>query len=148
MKKILVSFAVAGLFAACQPKHEGQTSTASTSVSDSVGQGEDYRLVGKNAVLEYPTFKAEVSYLTDSTLHWKTTSSDGKVEEGTEQVFLKKLNEHQYFLNWIEETGFTVSQVIDVKAGQVTAFGSFADAQSPRGQRSSVNLEGHFRFVK
>lgn len=96
----------------------------------------------------YPDFKAEVHYLTDSTLHWKTTSADGKINEADEKMFYKKLNEHQFFLNWIEADGISISQVIDTKAKTVTAFGTVADEKSPRGKRSSMNLEGSFEFIK
>jgi len=49
-------------------------------------------------------------------------------------------------LNWIEKTGFTVSQVIDTAQGTVQAFWSFADPASEGGHRSSMFVEGRFRF--
>jgi len=108
----------------------------------------NYDLIGYKAVLTYPDFTAEVEYLTDSTLHWKTTTTKGTVAEGTEKVFLKKLNESQFFINWIEESGLTISQVIDMKNNNVTSFASFADETSSQGKRGSIILEGKFELVK
>lgn len=147
MKKIFIVLTSTFLFSACKNNKEQKTSDQPIVLeqSDTVN---NYSLIGKKAFLAYPEFKAEVSYLTDSTLHWKTIYPDGKIEHGDEKVFLKKINDHQYFLNWIEETGLSISQVIDVKAGTVTAFGTYADEKSLRGKRSSMNLEGTFEFVK
>lgn len=105
-------------------------------------------LVGKKGLLTYPEFKAEVSYLTDSTLHWKTTANNGEIAEGTEKIFAKKLNENQYFLNWIEKDGTSISQIIDLKEKKVTIFGTFEDENSERGKRGSMNIEGNFEFIK
>lgn len=138
MKKILFILLVASLFTACNTPPENKART----------EAEDYAIIGKKALLVYPDFKAEVEYLSDSTLHWKTTSPDGKVNEADETVFYKKLNDHQFFLNWIEADGLSISQVIDAKAKTVTAFGTYADDKSPRGKRSSMHLEGTFEFVK
>lgn len=146
MKKVFTAVIALLLLASCQlsPSKE-ESVTQSSSTVDSTG---DYTLIGKKAKLVYPQFTAEVSYLTDSTLHWKTTTPDGKISEGEEHVFLKRLNDYQYFLNWIEKDGLTISQVIDVKASKVTAFGTYADENSPRGKRSGMRLEGSFEFVK
>lgn len=144
MKNIIAILTISFL-SSCQTSHEKST-TDNKLVSQKVT--EDYPLIGQQALLTYPEFKAEVSYLSDSTLHWKTTTSEGKISEGSEKVFYKKLNDHQYFLNWIEQDGLSISQVIDVKEGKVTAFGTFADDKSPRGKRSSITLEGTFDFVK
>ncbi len=146
MKKIVIAAVGLLFFVSCKNNTE-QKDTATTTPTVQSTSG-DYTLIGKKGLLVYPDFKAEVSYLSDSTLHWKTTTPEGLVNEGDETVFLKKLNDHQYFLNWIEQDGLSISQVIDLKAKTVTAFGTFADEKSSRGKRSGMNMEGTFEFVK
>ena len=108
----------------------------------------NYSIIGRKALLTYPDFKAEVEYLTDSTLHWKTTGVNGAVAEGDEKISYTPLNDTQFFLNWIEKDGLTVSQVIDTKQGNVSAYISYADSTSARGQRSALLAHAKFEWVK
>jgi len=62
------------------------------------------------------------------------------------QQELLQLADTLHFLNWIEKTGFTVSQLIDTENGTVKAFWSYADDQSERGHRASMFVDGKFRF--
>ncbi len=111
-------------------------------------QTESYDLIGKKAVLTYPELTAEVNYIDENTLHWSQLNEKGERLEGTEKISYKKLNDHQFFLNWIEEDGFTVSQVIDLKVNKVTAYLSYGDEKSNRGGRTSDFTEGTFEFIK
>ena len=107
----------------------------------------DFSLIGKKGKIIYDNFIAEVSYLSDSSLHWKTTGiKDGKVNEGDEKIFYKRLSENQHFLNWIEADGFVISQIIDTKKMTVDAFGSFSNEQDSGG-RTGMLLNGKFEFV-
>ena len=92
--------------------------------------------------------KAEVQYISASKLHWKTTDAKGAIAEGDEQYYYKALTENLHFLNWIEQDGFTVSQIIDTKNGTVKAYWSFADEKSDRGKRDSSFVDAKFDFVK
>lgn len=133
MKKLLFALSAASVLAACQNTEKAKTG--------------EYALIGKKAIITYPDFKAEVTYSSDSTLHWKTTAN-GTSSEGDEKIFYKPLNDHQYFLNWIEKDGFSVSQVIDLQAKKVTTFSTFADEKSERGKRESANMEGTVELLK
>jgi hypothetical protein len=103
-------------------------------------------LLGRDAVIEFPDSRAEVSYTTTGELIWRVTDGKGHVSEGCEQLSYLQLSDHLHFLNWIEKTGFTVSQLIDTTQGTVKAFWSYADAQCDRGHRASMFVEGRFRF--
>ncbi len=105
-------------------------------------------LIGKNVIITYPDFTAEIAYLSDSTLHWKTTTKNGEVKEGNEKVYFKKISNQQYFINWIENDGLTISQVVNLENNKVIVFGTFADEASNRGKRASFNLEGTLKIVK
>ncbi|WP_460484572.1 MoaF-related domain-containing protein [Capnocytophaga sp. HP1101] len=74
---------------------------------------------------------------------WKTTDDKGQVAEQTNALTLKSMNPTQYFLNWVEDDGTTVSQVIDTEKGSVTAFLTYDDGS---GKRVAQLLEGSFEF--
>lgn len=107
---------------------------------------ESFSLVGKHATIEYPEMKAEIQYLSDSTLHWKTTSLENEVHEATEKMSYKQVADGLFFVNWIEQDGITVSQVLDSKKGIVSVYLSFADKESDRGERSAIFMEGKVTF--
>lgn len=130
----------------CTDKDKNSQHHESPSEADS--KAIDYSLIGKKGKIVYPQFKAEVSYLTDSTLQWKTTDNNGVVHEGTETIVYRKLADNLHFLNWIEQDGLTISQVIDTKKGTVHAFASMKDEKSTRGNRSAMTLDGTFEFIK
>ncbi|WP_460484466.1 MoaF-related domain-containing protein [Capnocytophaga sp. HP1101] len=100
------------------------------------------QLVGKQALLKYPALTAEVQYLSDTQIHWKTTDDKGQVAEQTNALTLKSINPTQYFLSWVENDGTTVSQVVDTEKGTVTAFLTYDD----NGKRVSQLLEGSFEL--
>ena len=110
---------------------------------------ENLTLIGKKAKIIYPKFIAVAEYLTDSTLHWKTTDNKtGTVATGDEKMVYRPLGNGLFFLNWIEQDGLTVSQVIDLNQMTVTGFGSWHDEESERGRRSGGLLEGSLEFVE
>ena len=130
----------------CTSNRKNDSSPETLVESDSLRR--DYSLIRKKGQIVYPQFKAEVSYLTDSTLQWKTTDNNGVVHEGKETIVYRKLSDSMHFLNWIEEDGLTISQVIDTKNGTVHAFASLKDEKSTRAKRSGMALDGTFEFVK
>jgi hypothetical protein len=116
--------------------------------SESATKQMDYALIGKKGIITFPEMKAEVNYTSDTTLHWKTTDQKGEVLEGDEAISYKKLTDHLHFLNWIEKDGWTVSQIINTKDGEVKAYWSFKDEKSARGKRSSQFVDATFGYAK
>ena len=141
MKKIIATLTVIIMLLSCNNANEKKASQNLVSKAN-------FEIIGKKAVLLFPEIKAEVYYKSDSILHWKTTDKKGIVAEGDEKMDYKQLSENLHFLNWIEQDGWTVSQIIDSKNGTVKAFWSFQDETSPRGKRRSLFVNGKFEFVK
>ena len=108
-------------------------------------QDHDITLIGHKATLSYPGLTANVKYLNDSTIHWKTTDEKDSVAEGTNRMVVKKIDGTKFFVNWIEKDGTTVSQVIDVGKKTVEAFLTFDDA---KGKRVAQMLEGTYELDK
>jgi hypothetical protein len=107
---------------------------------------DEYSLIGKKGIIHFSGIKAEVKYTSNTALHWKTTDDAGVVAEAVETIDYRQLTGNLHFLNWIEKDGWTVSQIIDTKAGTVNAFWSFNDETSERGKRKSMFVEGTFSF--
>lgn len=104
-------------------------------------------LLGREAIIKFPESTAQVRYSVSGDLHWKVTDKNGNVTQGSERLSYLQLSDTLHFLNWIEKTGFTVSQVIDTEAGTVKAFWSYADEFSERGHRASMFVDGTFKFL-
>lgn len=144
MKNLTIILLSLIIFSACNNKEKQDKATAvknNKAVDSST-------IIGKKAMLDYADFKAEVHYISDKEIHWKTTDSKGVLTEGHEKISYKRLNENLYFLNWIEKDGYTVSQIIDTKNKTVNTFTSFNDDKSPRGKRNSAFLPGRFEIIK
>ncbi len=108
-------------------------------------QDHEITLIGHRATLSYPGLTANVKYLNDSTIYWKTTDEKDSVAEGTNRMVMKKIDGTKFFVSWIEKDGTTVSQIIDVEKKTVEAFLTFDDA---KGKRIAQTLEGTFEVDK
>lgn len=108
-------------------------------------QDHEITLIGHKALLSYPGLTANVKYLNDSTIYWKTTDEKDSVAEETNRMVMKKIDGTKFFVNWIEKDGTTVSQVIDVEKKTVEAFLTFNDA---KGKRIAQMLEGTYELDK
>lgn len=103
-------------------------------------------LMGRDAIIDFPESRAEVHYTPMGQLQWRVVDAQGHVSEGCEQLSYLQLSDSLHFLNWIEKTGFTVSQLVDTDAGSVKAFWSYADDRCESGHRASMFVDGRFRF--
>ena len=141
---------IAALFAACgcpnKKCEDNKQCEANTQIptTEAVATPTPMNIIGKQALLKYPALTAQVTYLSDKEIHWKTTDDKGQVAEQTNALTLKSINPTQYFLSWVEDDGTTVSQVIDTEKGTVTAFLTYEEG----GKRVSQFLEGTFQLNK
>lgn len=108
-------------------------------------QDHEITLIGHMATLSYPGLTANIKYLNDSTIYWKTTDEKDSVAEGTNRMVMKKIDGTKFFVNWIEKDETTVSQVIDVEKKTVEAFLTLDDA---KGKRIAQMLEGTYELDK
>lgn len=111
-------------------------------VSKDVQSNVSSEIIGNVCTITFPQFKVEETFVSDTIVHWKIVDEEGATTESDEVISYKKLNDNLFFISWIEKTGLTVSQVLDVEKAKVTAFISNKDEKSARGKRSSMFLEG------
>lgn len=103
-------------------------------------------LLGREAVIDFPDSQALVQYSPQGVLSWKVTDSNGRTSEGRERLSYLQLSDTLHFLNWMEKSGFTVSQVVDTARGTVKAFWSCTDEKTDGERRASMFADGQFRF--
>lgn len=143
MKRSTTLIFLSGLFlSSCCGSQEPKNNNKN--VNPNLGE---FALIGKKGITTFPKMKVETSYLTDSTMHWKTTNSKGEIAEGDEKVSYEKLADNLHFLNWVEQNGYVISLIINTKDGKVKAYWSYAD-ENARGKRSSTFTDGKFEFAK
>lgn len=105
-------------------------------------------LLGREALIRFPQSTVQVTYSVRGEMKWCVTDKDGNESHGVQQQFgYLQLTESLHFLNWIEKTGFTVSQLIDTENGTVKGFWSYADGPA-QGARASMFVNGTFAFTK
>ncbi|MDO4880024.1 MAG: hypothetical protein Q3983_01975 [Capnocytophaga sp.] len=139
MRKIVLFLATILLSVACNCPHKEQNTTVSEQKTEKIS------LIGEKATLVYPSLTAEVHYISENEIHWKTTDDQGQVAEQKNTLVYKPINATQFFLNWVEDDGTTVSQVIDTEKKTVSAFLTYSDET---GKRIAQFLEGTFQINK
>lgn len=137
MKKIISAVIFSVLLVSCN-NSQGENNTQKSQTK----QMENQKLIGRKATLTYPELKAEVHYISENKIHWKTTDPEGNVAEETNELTYKKIGENLYFLNWVENDATTVSQIIDLEKNSVSAYLSYDED----GKRNALLLEGTFEL--
>lgn len=101
------------------------------------------QLQGKTLDLNYASGDHYyVSILSENQLRWKSIGvSDGGPSEETEDYTVKEIATNVYFVSWMEQSGMTVSEVIDLPNQKVYATITWGDETKANG-RDSVSIEG------
>lgn len=85
----------------------------------------------------------EMRYLDEGTLHWRALAETvgDAAGEGTEGFAYYEIAPGIYNLNWVEEAGVVISQIVDFPSGKVYAFMTWPDEEG-RGGRGSLMHKG------
>lgn len=109
-----------------------------------------FKYTGKTVELKYETgYHFKVEYLTENKLRWTSLKerTDGAPMTGEETYYLNRQADEIFTLNWIEDTGLSVSQNLDFNKMEVYAFMSWNDL-SARGGRAILEHRGAIKFVE
>ena len=88
--------------------------------------------VGKTIRIKYGSgLEVEAHYETTAQLHWKCLAGPAIGQSGTETIQCRTIREGLYFVNWVEKSGTTVSNLLDFFENRVAAFVTY-DAGSGR----------------
>lgn len=92
----LIASVVTMMLTSCTNSTQENSTTESKSVSVN---SELFSLIEKKGIISFPEMEAEVNYLSDKTLHWRTIDKDGKIAEGDEKIDYARLTDNLHFLN-------------------------------------------------
>ena len=84
-------------------------------------------LVGKKLLFRYESGLEVVGrYASADTVEWEALTGPAKGTKGTERTHTREVAPGIFFVSWLESSGTTVSQVIDLDTHRVTAFVTYA----------------------
>lgn len=105
---------------------------------------------GKQIELKYEEtgYHFIMKYLTEKELKWvaQFEVSEGEASEGVENYYAYQISENVYNINWVEEEGLTVSQILDFNTFSVYAFLTWND-EAKRGNREALLQKGIFKII-
>ncbi|MDR2974253.1 MAG: hypothetical protein LBV00_06010 [Propionibacteriaceae bacterium] len=104
---------------------------------------------GRSIEILYNTgYHFRVDYLPDQQLRWTSLAdrADGGPLTGTETYHLHQQSPTIFTLNWIEDSGLTVSQNLDFAAKQAYTFMTWADPTA-RGGRAFLEHVGRITML-
>lgn len=82
--------------------------------------------VGKRFLFRYASgLEVTGHYRAADQMAWEALSGPSKGSKGTEKIHAQEVAPNVFFISWLEKTGTTVSQVLDLNKMQVTAFVTF-----------------------
>jgi hypothetical protein len=103
-----------------------------------VDRDKPMKLVGKTLLLRYQSGLQVIGHYRKSTeVTWEALTGPMKGSKGTEVVNMTEVAPNIFFVNWLEKSGTTVSQVLDLDKSIVTAFVTF---DTPNGRQSLFDI--------
>jgi phenolic acid decarboxylase len=92
------------------------------------------KLLGKKLQFDYESGLQVLGYYSGLTeVTWEALTGPAKGSTGTESVNLAEIAPDIFFVNWVEKSGTTVSQVLDLERSIATVFVTF---DTPTGRQS------------
>lgn len=92
------------------------------------------KLIGKKLRFDYESgLQVKGHYTSLTELTWEALTGPAKGSTGTESVKMSEIAPNIFFVNWVEKSGTTVSQVLDLDKSIATGFVTF---DTPEGRKS------------
>lgn len=142
----LCSLTASLLFTACQRSDTAQKATGEQ--ANAPVQATDTTLIGKRLHLKFPTNSSTVEYLSDSHLFWSSRDSVHGRKEGEDIYHAVRIGSSVFFVNWVEDDGTTVSQVLDLKERTCQTFLTSNIFSKKRDKRVTVVLSGSIEKIE
>ena len=92
------------------------------------------KLLGKKLIFRYESGLEVIGhYSTPTKVSWEALTGAAKGSKGRESVDMAEIAPNIFLVNWVEKSGTTVSQILDLDKLVVTAFVTF---DTPQGRQS------------
>ncbi|MDR2929728.1 MAG: hypothetical protein LBV06_02295 [Propionibacteriaceae bacterium] len=108
-----------------------------------------FAYTGRSIEVKYDTgYHFRIDYLPNHQMRWTSLKkrTDGAPMTGVETYHLHQQGEHIFTLNWIEDSGLSVSQNLDFTKLEVYAFMSWNDSTA-RGGRAILEHQGKITLL-
>lgn len=142
----LCSLTASLLFTACQRSDTAQKATGEQ--ANAPVQATDTTLIGKRLHLKFPTNSSTVEYISDSHLFWSSRDSVHGRKEGEDTYHAVRIDTSVFFVNWVEDDGTTVSQVLDLKERTCQTFLTSNIFSKKRDKRVTVVLSSSIEKIE
>ncbi|MFN2445651.1 MAG: MoaF N-terminal domain-containing protein [Vicinamibacterales bacterium] len=100
-------------------------------------------LADKSFLLTYPTGLRLIGRYTCDSVAWEALTGPAAGTTGVERTYTHEVAPGIYFVSWAEESGTTVSQVLDLNAKSVTGFLTFGGEKG----RQTLFMQGSLTEV-
>jgi phenolic acid decarboxylase len=99
-------------------------------------------LEGRKFLYTYKSgLRVEGEFLSGSRVAWRALSGPAAGSSGTEAASVTEARPDLWFVSWVEGSGTTVSQVLDLHLMAVTSFVTFDAGGSRRGMLDTGDLK-------
>ena len=99
-------------------------------------------LQGRKLIYTYKSgLKVEGEFLPGSKVGWRALSGPAAGKSGVETASIAEVRPGLWFISWVESSGTTVSQTLDLDAMTVTNFVTFDAGGTRRGMFDTGTLE-------
>lgn len=124
---IALGAAPAASDAGATPKAAAATEANGSAASTSDYAGHTYRLTLDNGTVLRNTYSED-----GKTLNWVGLAGPLKGKSGEEDLQVRKVRQGVYFVSWVEDSGVTVSHVMDLPRRSVDIFWTFGTEDGGR----------------
>jgi hypothetical protein len=100
---------------------------------------------GKRVRITYPSgLEVEAEYVSPEKVRWKAVAGPPAGTTGENAMHSAEVAPGVFFLNWIEDNGLAVSQVLELSASTIMTFVTFdtPDGRSSSFQQGTVQVIG------
>jgi phenolic acid decarboxylase len=95
-------------------------------------------LIGRRLLLTYDNHLEITGLYRDGAMDWEGMTGPAKGMTGTEKTHAREVAPGVFFVSWLEASGTTVSQILDLNAMKVCGFVTWASGA----ERQSMFAEG------
>jgi phenolic acid decarboxylase len=94
--------------------------------------------IGRTFVLTYDNGLQVVGRYAADSMTWEARTEPDKGTTGTEQIHTREVAPGVFFISWLERSGTTVSQILNLNTDRVSAFVTWTDGA----QRQAALMHG------
>lgn len=97
-------------------------SPTKTTETKSASMSKPMTLTGKKVEYNYGDYIYHLDFISEDQLRWECVEGDEKGKSDTEKYATQRLNDHTFFLSWVEADGLGVSQVLNMKDMKINCY--------------------------